>query len=291
MPSSRNTLDTQKASLEGAEKKNQRVNVLLVLGAYLVAVLLSAGQIHFRLYNENANPSWWRLLGTNLIAWAPWPLLSPLIARVWSRFSPLGIPLHIVFHLVASTVTAIAYMLYLTAFRFLFFSSFTGPLTPAGFSDVLAREIGQFFVVSWGLYWCMGVACQMRRSHRPQQEAEANEEAETDRPKPFMVRSLGRVVWVQVEAIEWIEADRSYVTLHTAEKSHTYRETMTKLADELADSGFVRIHRSSIVNTSRIKELQPYHNGEYFVVLNGGTRLKLSRGYKDKLGQILGEAL
>jgi two-component system LytT family response regulator len=79
------------------------------------------------------------------------------------------------------------------------------------------------------------------------------------------------------------------VRLHLGEEAHLFRETMTRMEARLDTRRFVRIHRSRIVNTERIKELQPWFNGEYVVVLRNGTRLPLSRGYRDKLQEQLGK--
>ena len=189
-----------------------------------------------------------------------------------------------------------AYLLYLTLFRFAFFSGFTGPLTLPAFSETLAGEIGQFFVISWALYWVIGIACQVSFTwwgandslpddEETQEESEP-EEAPRERPSSFMIRSLGRTQWVQVKEIAWIEADRSYVILHTANKSHAYRQTMTRLARDLADSGFVRIHRSAIVNVNRISELLPGSHGDAQIRLDTGEMLRASRTYRRNLEQV-----
>ena len=91
-----------------------------------------------------------------------------------------------------------------------------------------------------------------------------------------------------MEDIDWIEAAGNYVRLHMGTESHLFRETMNNLEARLDASRFVRVHRSRIVNTDRIKELQPGDTGEYVVVLHNGTRLPLSRGYRDKLQEQLG---
>jgi two-component system LytT family response regulator len=106
----------------------------------------------------------------------------------------------------------------------------------------------------------------------------------------LVVKSGGRVFFLRTDDIEWIEAAGNYVRLHLGEDSHLFRETMNNMEVRLDGRRFVRIHRSRIVNTDRIKELQPWFNGEYVVVLNNGTRLTLSRGYREKLQERLGKA-
>jgi two-component system LytT family response regulator len=103
----------------------------------------------------------------------------------------------------------------------------------------------------------------------------------------LVVKSGGRVCFLRTDQIDWIEAAGNYVRLHLGEESHLFRETMTRMEARLDTRQFVRIHRSRIVNTDRVKELQPWFNGEYVVVLQSGTRLTLSRGYRDKLQEQL----
>ncbi len=106
----------------------------------------------------------------------------------------------------------------------------------------------------------------------------------------LVVKSGGRVFFLRTDEIDWIEAAGNYVKLHLGEDSHLFRETMNNMEGRLDGHRFVRIHRSRIVNTDRIKELQPWFNGEYVVVLQNGARLTLSRGYREKLQERLGKA-
>jgi len=111
---------------------------------------------------------------------------------------------------------------------------------------------------------------------------------EPTRVERLVVKSGGRVFFLRTDEIDWIEAAGNYVRLHLGAESHLFRETMNRMEARLDARQFARIHRSRIVNTDRIKELQPWFNGDYVVVLRDGTRLTLSRGYRDKLQQRLG---
>jgi two-component system LytT family response regulator len=113
---------------------------------------------------------------------------------------------------------------------------------------------------------------------------------EQQRLDRLVVKSGGRVFFLRTDEIDWIEAAGNYVRLHLGEESHLFRETMNGMEGRLDSRRFVRIHRSRIVNTERIKELQPWFNGEYVVILRNGTRLTLSRGYREKLQEQLGKA-
>jgi two-component system LytT family response regulator len=103
------------------------------------------------------------------------------------------------------------------------------------------------------------------------------------------VKSSGRVIFLKTEEIDWIEAADNYVSLHVGAETHLHRETMSALAEELSPKKFLRISRSTIVNVERIKELQPLFHGEYVVILRNGTKLTLSRNYREALNQLLGK--
>jgi two-component system LytT family response regulator len=113
----------------------------------------------------------------------------------------------------------------------------------------------------------------------------------TNRLERFVIKSGGRVFFVRADEIDWIEAAGNYVKLHVAGEAHLFRETMSALESRLDPDTFFRIHRSHIVNIERVKELQPWFNGEYVVFLRNGTRLTLSRGYREKLQERIGRSL
>ena len=78
---------------------------------------------------------------------------------------------------------------------------------------------------------------------------------------------------------------------HAGGRAHLLRETMARLESRLDPRRFIRIHRSTIVNVDRVRKMSPSFAGEYAVVLNDGTKLRLSRGYQDRLQEILRSAL
>lgn len=100
----------------------------------------------------------------------------------------------------------------------------------------------------------------------------------------LIIKSRGRVIIVLVDEIDWVEASANYVRLHLSGKdSHLFRQPISKLAKQLDSSRFVRIHRSYIVNVSRIRELQPCNSGEFIVLLRDGKELPCSRSYRNVL--------
>ena len=107
----------------------------------------------------------------------------------------------------------------------------------------------------------------------------------------LVIKSAGRLFFLRIDEIDWVEAAGNYVKLHVGTDEHLLRETMNGIEQKLDPDAFFRIHRSRIVNMERIKELQPWFNGEYVVILHNGTKLTLSRGYREKLQERLGRPL
>ena len=99
----------------------------------------------------------------------------------------------------------------------------------------------------------------------------------------LMIKVSGRVVLLKTGEIDFIEADGNYAKLHVGRKSHLLREKMHDLEGQLDPAKFVRIHRSTIVNVDRIKEMHPHFNGDYIVVLEDGRQLRLSRSRRESL--------
>jgi two-component system, LytTR family, response regulator len=112
-----------------------------------------------------------------------------------------------------------------------------------------------------------------------------------DRPKQIeylTVKSAGQVTFVTLASIDWIEAADYYVGLHVGLKTHLLRRSITELEQDLDPTVFFRIHRSTIVNLNRIRGLKLNEDGEYTVLLESGTCLRLSRRYRRPLQARLG---
>jgi two-component system, LytTR family, response regulator len=98
----------------------------------------------------------------------------------------------------------------------------------------------------------------------------------------------GRTVFLSPSTIDWVEAVDNYVRLHTGRDTLMVRETLTHLADRLPLGAFLRIHRSTLVNTDRIREIQPWFGGDYAVILTDGTKLTTGRKYRAAIQALLG---
>ncbi|HEY7403503.1 MAG TPA: LytTR family DNA-binding domain-containing protein [Candidatus Angelobacter sp.] len=103
------------------------------------------------------------------------------------------------------------------------------------------------------------------------------------------VPARGRFLFLNVRDLDWIEAEGNYLRLHSNGVSHLVRGNMNEMERKLDPARFMRIHRSTIVNLQRIREVQPWFRGHHRVVMNNGQELKLSRYQKDKLRVLLGK--
>jgi two-component system LytT family response regulator len=119
----------------------------------------------------------------------------------------------------------------------------------------------------------------------------AGEPAEaTLQPKPqgrwterILIRERDKLFFVRTAEVDWIEAAGNYVKLYIGKRTHLIRETMSKMEQALDPGQFVRIHRSTIVNLDRVRQMEPWFSGEYMVQMEDGTELRMSRWYRDRV--------
>jgi len=98
----------------------------------------------------------------------------------------------------------------------------------------------------------------------------------------FCVRTREKVLFVKADDIEWIEAADYYSSFHIGGKAYLLRQTMAELERQLDPAKFVRVHRSAIVNLERVQEMHPLFRGDGVLVLQDGTRLRLSRARREE---------
>jgi len=101
------------------------------------------------------------------------------------------------------------------------------------------------------------------------------------------IRDQADTVRVDVSKIDWIDAAGDYMCVHAEGHTYVLRETMKSLEAILDPKIFSRVHRSTIVNVQRVRRLRPHTNGEYFLTLEDGQEIKLSRSYRDRVDQLL----
>lgn len=111
-----------------------------------------------------------------------------------------------------------------------------------------------------------------------------------ERSDRILLKSSGEIYFLKVDEIDWIEAEGDYMKFHVAGKAHLLRETMARLEARLDPERFIRIHRSTIVNIDRVRKLTPAFAGDYAVILADGTKLRLSRGYQERMQAVMDKA-
>ena len=133
-----------------------------------------------------------------------------------------------------------------------------------------------------------GPAGRQFPSRIPEKDAgEAGAAGSTERTRTgetrLMIRSRGRIAFVALSDIEWIETSRNYARVRAKGVWHSVREPLTTFANRLDPLQFVRVSRSRIVNLDRVREFRRQANGQYVVLLDDGQRLMASRRYGAKL--------
>ena len=106
-------------------------------------------------------------------------------------------------------------------------------------------------------------------------------------PARIPVRGAGKTYFVSVEDIDWIEGADYYANVHAGGRHHLVRETLTSLTARLDANTFLRVHRSAIVNVTRVREIKSSLRREAIAILHDGTRIKLARGARAKLEEML----
>lgn len=107
----------------------------------------------------------------------------------------------------------------------------------------------------------------------------------------IFVKDNGKIILLEPEKVDWIEADDKYLHLHTKQKTYLIRQTLNSIEAELDSNIFLRIHRSTIINLTRVKEIHPLFNNEYVLILEDKTKLTLSRNYKNRFFERFGKTV
>ncbi len=134
-----------------------------------------------------------------------------------------------------------------------------------------------------------GVLAEVAPEAAGEYDSEApNESHAADRyEKMINIKDRGQIFRVDVDTIERIDAAGDYMCIYTADNSLILRETMKDLEKRLDPRNFQRVHRSTIVNLSQVKQVKPHTNGECFLVLGSGTQVKVSRSYRDVVARFV----
>lgn len=132
---------------------------------------------------------------------------------------------------------------------------------------------------------------QIRRSQTGEVHQRLNALLEDVKTEPKLaerlpVKSDGRIIFLRLSDVDWVEAADNYVKLHVGKETHMLRQTMSALESKLPSERFLRVSRSAMVNIDQIKELHPMFHGEYVVILSTGAKLTLTRGHRQGLKRL-----
>lgn len=122
-----------------------------------------------------------------------------------------------------------------------------------------------------------------QRFHRALERAKQSIRSQSPSRNRLVVRGAGRIAFVNIAEIDWIEASDYCVTLHVAGREHVLRKSLDKLDQELSAQGFCRVHRSAIVNLARVQEIRNDATGGEEIVLRDNSRIRLSKTYRETL--------
>jgi len=113
-------------------------------------------------------------------------------------------------------------------------------------------------------------------------------DAERQRRARLLIRRAEGAFFIRTDAIDWVEAAGKVVNVHAGKQVHVQREALARIERHLDPDRFIRISRSAIVNVDRIREIQPWFNGEYLVILDDGSQVPTSRHYRANLRRLFG---
>ncbi len=249
------------------------ISPVAALTAWIVVSVLSAVQSSLR----DASRSWSDLLAGNLLAWLPWLILSvPIVYLSRWAWSARRRAVLVSAHALAAGACSALYLGYLASFRAL-----PRPASLGAWREELHDVTGEHLIGALLVY--IAIAAAVRLSMKGQVPAEGA-------PEPFRgipVRRRGRTRFVAPAEIDWVAAEGSYARLHLGEQTELLRRPLSRLAAELEPWGFVRVHRSALVNLDRVREIESAGHGDGRLVLADGTRVRLSRTYRRPFEQVM----
>ncbi len=208
-------------------------------------------------------------------------VIAALIPAIYwmQRHFPLTNPRHFAVHAVALVAFSVAHTLGMGALRMLWFAGILGDASyrfPITF-DRLAYE----FTKDIFTYCVMNLGVMAFRYLREREAAAAPAPKAETPPERFAVRKRGgREVVVEVADIDWIEASGNYAILHVSGETFEIRSSLARLEGELDPKRFVRVHKSHLVNITRVAEVTPWVSGDWRIRLQDGAEVNLSRRYR-----------
>lgn len=265
-----------------ADNKSHRLFEAIGLAA-VVAILWTLDTFAKRRVREidGVGPDDFRLIAEQLTSAVSVYALIPVVAWWLSRF-PLSkdrLIRSVAAHVVGSMMFATAHYVMFIAMR-----AFLYPIFGERFvlSDYWFQNLLVEYQKDVKIYLAIILTVYLYRQYR-EREASAIEFNET-----MIVQTGAGECAINQSDIEYVEGSRNYAAVHTADRELLVRETLSSLSEKLSESGFLRTHRSYIVNSKRVREFRSFGSGKWKIVLESGRNVPVSRGYKDDVREALG---
>jgi len=248
----------------------------------LPTFIVWAAVVHVCVAQEISNAHWgrgpssWQAIALIQSAtWSAWAVLMLLVVRAFCRRLPLKGPrvsIHALAHLgAAAALGTVACWIGAVVAGLHYYGLSTAAVWDM-FRDRLHTALGGTVLVYGAV-----VVGMSREWDQP-----------TIRPALTFLQRLiakddGCLLVVPTTEVDWLEADDDTVRIHAGKRVHTMRDTLTSLNERLNPRRFARIHRSTIVNLDRVREVQLWFKGEHVLLLTDGTRLTIGPTYRDQL--------
>lgn len=209
--------------------------------------------------------------------------LTPVVLRWTASLDParIGWPRTIAGHLGGAAAFAAIHVLGMVGLRMAIYP-LLGQTYP--FGSIVSRMVyeGRKDALAYAamvlLAWLLDRA--LRTRSRPAAPAAASPDRRIE------IRDGSQQVWLEPPDVLWVQAAGNYVEFHTAERSWLARRTLVQVEQELAELGFVRIHRSRLVNARRVRAAESRQNGDYVLTLDTGTQVGGGRRWRDALSSL-----
>lgn len=208
-------------------------------------------------------------------------VIAALIPTIYwmQRHFPLTRPRNVAVHAVALVAFSIVHTLGMGALRMLWFAGLLGEASYR--FPITFDRLGYEFTKDIFTYCVMNLGVMAFRYLREREPAVAPAPRIEAPPERFAVRKRGgSEVVVEVADIDWIEASGNYAILHVGGETFEIRSSLAKLEGELDPRRFVRVHKSHVVNITRVAEVTPWVSGDWRIRLQDGAEVNLSRRYR-----------
>lgn len=245
----------------------------LVVFSFIAIALFSQ---HLILNNvQSTLLSQFKILLSQILVFNLYAFLIPLfihLARQYPLSSEKFIP-HLAIHSFISILSSALHLILSQVVYHLLWE-----MVDETFYSKLILLLKQWLYVEILIYWVIVIITNSKKA--------VDDKDATGSIHKFGVKHKGQTILLDFNDLNWLQAYDAYVKVYTNEKVYLKRGKISDIEKQLPQNQFQRIHRSSIVNVSKIKAMEPYSNGEQFIILETDERLKLSRSYKGKLGQL-----